>query len=234
MRRSAWLLLALLPTLSRAEGLTISPITVRVPAGEPQALVRVANHGEQPWPAEARLYRWRQGDDADRLEPADDLALSPAHFDIAPSGEQQLRVVRLAPPPAREERAYRLVIEQRRGDTAGGPALLRYSAPVFVLPDEALPSRPVLVAEVVADAAGDRLQVRNPGPLHARLADLAFVDAAGRRQALYADLAGYVLPGQARSWALPARPGGYAGGRFLARLNALGEAELAAPAPAGP
>ncbi len=234
MRPSAWLLLALLPAMGHAQGLTVSPITVRVPASEPQASVRVANHGQAPWPAEAHLYVWRQEDDADHLEPADDLALSPSRFDIAPGGEQRLRVVRLGAPPAREERAYRLVIEQRRGDAPASPTLLRYSAPVFVLPDDTLPSRPMLVAEVVADAAGERLRVRNPGPLHARLADLAFVDATGHRQPLYADLAGYVLPGQARSWALPTRAGGYAGGRFLARLNALGEAELAPPAPAGP
>jgi fimbrial chaperone protein len=234
MRHLAWLLLALLPAMGRAGGLTVSPITVRVPADEPQALVRVANQGQAAWPAEAHLYVWDQRDDTDRLAPATDLALSPSRFDIAAGGEQRLRVVRLGEPPDREERAYRLVIEQRRGEGAAGPGLLRYSAPVFVLPRDTLPSRPILLAEVVPDETGARLRVRNPGPLHARLADLAFVDADGRRQALYADLAGYVLPGQTRSWALPARPDGYLGGRFLARLNALGEAELPATGPAPP
>ncbi len=234
MRHRAWLSLMLFPALARAEGLTVSPITVRVPAGEPQALVRVVNPGDSPWPAEARLYIWRQQDDTDQLEPAADLALSPSHFDIAPGGEQRLRVVRLGEAPAHDERAYRLVIEQRRGDGPAPPALLRYSAPVFVLPSAPLPTRPLLAAEVIDGTDGARLRVSNPGPLHARLADLVFIDAGGQRQALHPDLAGYVLPRQARSWPLPARADGYLGGRFLARLNALGEAELSAPGPATP
>ncbi|MDG2526772.1 fimbria/pilus periplasmic chaperone [Stenotrophomonas sp. HITSZ_GD] len=232
MRRLAWLLLALLPAPGRAEGLRVSPITVDLPAEAPQALVRLANEGGAPWPAEARLYVWEQQDDADRLVPATDLAVSPARFEVAAAGEQLLRVVRLGSPPAQAERAYRLVIEQRRGDAAPATGLLRYSAPVFVLPREALPSRPALLAEVLAGRDGPHLRIHNPGPLHARLADLAFVGADGRREPLYADLAGYILPGQARSWALPARVDGYAGGRFLARLNALDETELPAAAAA--
>lgn len=234
MRRLPWLLLALLPAPGWAGGVNVSPVTVRVPAEEPQALVRVTNAGPAPWPAEARLYEWHQRADEDLLVPATDVALSPSRFEIPAGGEQRLRVVRLGAPPAREERAYRLVIEQRRPDGAAGARLLRYSAPVFVLPREALPGRPVLMADLVPAADGARLRLRNPGPLHARLADLAFVGPDGRRQALYADLAGYVLPGQARSWALPARADGYAGGRFLARLNALEEAELPAAVPPGP
>jgi len=79
-----------------------------------------------------------------------------------------------------------------------------------------------------------RLRLYNDGDGHAHLADLVFVDAHGRRHPLIEGLAGYVLPRSARSWDLPPRPDGYAGGQFRARLNGAAEAPLPAviaPAP---
>ncbi|MEN5223140.1 hypothetical protein [Stenotrophomonas sp. TWI602] len=79
-----------------------------------------------------------------------------------------------------------------------------------------------------------RLRLYNDGDGHAHLADLVFVDAHGRRHPLIEGLAGYVLPRSARSWDLPPRPDGYAGGHFRARLNEAADAPLApviAPAP---
>lgn len=235
MRRLPWPLLIFAPLLAQAgDGLLISPVSTRLAASDTQAVVRVSNPGNRPWAAEAHLYAWRQQDDEDQLVPAQDLALSPAHFEIAAGGEQRLRLVRLAEPPAQAERSYRLVIEQRRDPAAPGQPLLRYSAPVFVAPQAALPTRPVLVVERVDAGDGAQLRLRNPGPRHARLADLAYVSADGRRLSLYPGLAGYVLPGQGRAWTLPAAAGGYADGHFLARIDDQPEAALPwadAPAP---
>lgn len=229
MRRLVTLMLALAiaPTAAAADGMAVSPVTVQLEAAEVQAQVQVANRGTAPWQAEARLYAWRQGEDRDVLEPAADLAASPAHFEVPPGGIQLLRLVRLGEAPARDERSYRLVIEQRLpGPVLTGP--VRYSAPVFVLPDAALPRQPALLARVVPGPDGVRLWIANPGHLHARLAELAYQDAAGRRRALYPGLVGYVLPGQSRSWPLPGTPADYAAGRFLAEVNALGEQTIPA------
>lgn len=161
--------------------------------------------------------------------PAADLAVSPARLEIAPGQRQRVRVVRLGAVPDAVQHGYRLVISP-----GAGAGVARYSLPVFVEPDR--PGVPLLRVQVGIDGnpSAPRLRLYNDGDGHAHLADLVFVDADGRRHPLIEGLAGYVLPRSARSWDLPPRPDGYAGGQFRARLNDAADAPLPtaiAPAP---
>lgn len=161
--------------------------------------------------------------------PAADLAVSPTRLEIAPGQRQRVRVVRLGAVPDAVQHGYRLVISP---DPGAGVA--RYSLPVFVEPDR--PGVPLPRVRVGTDGnpSAPRLRLYNDGDGHAHLEDLVFVDAHGRRHPLIEGLAGYVLPRSARSWDLPPRPDGYAGGQFRARLNDAADAPLApaiAPAP---
>ncbi len=227
--RFRWLALAaLLPWLSAvASGITVAPITVTIPAASDQASLWLSNGNSTNWQAEARLYQWRQVNDREVLEPADDLHLSPQLLDIPAQGRQLLRVVRTGPPPSGTEKSYRLVIEQRASPNDTG-TLLRYSAPVFLLPLDPLPDSPALTATIAGDAGTPILLLHNSSPLHARIADLAFVDGGGRRTALVDSLAGYVLPGQTRSWPLPGHRDQFMDGHFFARINNLPDAALSA------
>jgi fimbrial chaperone protein len=225
-----WLAAIGYPLSSAADSpgsIQISPVSVQVPADEPQATIDLVNNGTHPWSAEAELYAWHQQDDDEQLQPARDLAVSPSRFVLAPGAHQRLRLVRLTTPPAQTERSYRLIVSEL--PTATTTPRLRYSAPVFVLPT-ALPAPPQLYLRLEPGAT-PRLYLHNAGPQHARLEELTFVSADGRRQHLQTGLAGYVLPGSARSWILPARADNYAGGHFMADLNGQGEREITAAPP---
>ncbi|KAF1055646.1 MAG: hypothetical protein GAK43_00441 [Stenotrophomonas maltophilia] len=109
-------------------------------------------------------------------------------------------------------------------------ALLLALALLAAPPLRALELQPTTL-QLPAGQQRTELWLDNPGALHARLADLVFEAADGRRSMLLPGLAGYVLAGQQRRWALPARADGYAGGRFLARLQD-GAEQLLGPAQA--
>ncbi|CAE1134882.1 fimbrial chaperone protein [Xanthomonas arboricola] len=215
--------LAIVGTAAGAE-IAIAPTTARIPADSDQAAVWLYNQAALPWRAEAKLYRWRQDGDRELLEPATAATVSPAQFEIPSQGRQLLRVIRLGPSPAQAEDSYRLVVTQH---AAGSDTeLLRYSTPVFALPSQPGEQHPVLQASVSGHGSGRALQVHNAGPSHARLADLAYIDAGGTRRSIRDDLAGYVLPGQTRQWPLPTNlPAG--NGRFVARINSDTETTLA-------
>jgi len=224
-----WLLVvalsALVPLSARA--LEISPLSISVPAVPAHAELWLANPAGTPWTGQARLYRWEQEGDQERLQADDTLVVSPAQLRIAPGQRQRLRLVRLGAAPTAAEQGYRLVISP--GADAGADAT-RVSLPVFLEPQApAAPSSRLRVA-LAGPASAPLLRLYNDGAGHAHLADLVFVDPQGRRHALIDGLAGYVLPRSTRGWPLPARPEGYAGGRFRARLDHAGEADLPAAA----
>lgn len=215
---AAWLgLAALYGGPAAAAGIRVAPVTVEITADGGHAGIWLYNDGEAPWLAQARLYRWHQRDGRDLLEATGELRASPARIAIPPHGRQLLRLVRPGPAPGRQEAAYRLVVEQE--PAAGERTALRYSVPVFAAPSAASPP-PADTLAVTTGAGG--LSIRNPGARRVRIADLALVDAHGRRHALVEGLAGYVLAGQERTWQLPLDAG-----TLFGRIDELPEAPLA-------
>ncbi|KFA24441.1 molecular chaperone [Xanthomonas vasicola] len=207
-----------------AAEIAIAPTTAHIPADSDQATVWLYNQAAQPWRADAKLYRWRQDGEGELLEPATGITVSPAHFEIPSQGRQLLRVIRLGPSPTQAEESYRLVVTQHA--IGNETELLRYSTPVFAQPSQASARQPALQATLAGHGSDRTLRIYNPGVSHARLADLAYIDAGGTRRSIRNDLAGYVLPGQTRQWALPANlPAG--SGRFVARINSDIETTLA-------
>ncbi|MCS4279394.1 fimbrial biogenesis chaperone [Stenotrophomonas rhizophila] len=227
MRRLLAALLAGVCTFP-AHALDIRPVSVSVPAGPAHAALWLDNPEPTAWTGQARLYRWTQQGDEEHLLPGTEVAVSPAHLAIPAGRRQRLRVVRLGAAPHDAQQGYRLILTPAPG---AAPAQPRYSLPVFLEPATGTPptSRLRVIAE--GSPALPRLRLYNDGDAHAHLADLVFVDEQGRRQPLIDGLAGYVLPHSHRSWALPSRPDGYAGGRFRARLDHAAEAALPAAAP---
>lgn len=220
MRPTTALALGALAALP-VHALEISPVRVSVPAATAHAELWLANPDGATWSGQARLYRWEQAGDQERLVPAADLVLSPARLEIAPGQRQRVRLVRLGAVPDAVQQGYRLVISPNPGT---GDA--RYSLPVFVEPDRPALTLPRLQVDTNGSPSSPRLRLYNEGDGHACMADLVFVDAQGHRHPLIDGLAGYVLPRSARRWDLPQRPDGYAGGQFRARVNDADEALL--------
>lgn len=199
-------------------GLRTAPAWLTLTPDQSSAELTLSNTGEHPLHAQVRLYRWTQDAGQERLTPTRDLAVSPPVMQIAPRQQQIVRLIRTGEPPADHESSYRIIVDQLpRADVAGHQTVLRYSAPVFIAPPS--PGAPHLTASLTRDAGRLMLRVENRGNRHARLADLGYRDARGSRIVVAGELAGYVLPGQYRTWALPERTGGYAAGQFVAKVN---------------
>ena len=218
-----WLLIALLVPAA-AQALDVSPLRITLPPGQRDGELWLHNDAAQPWSGQARLYRWEQTADAERLTPAQDVAVSPTRLALAPNARQRIRLVRLGPAPEAEQ-GYRLVL---RAGPDSPP--LQVSLPVFVAGPQATP-RPVLSATLQDSGGHATLALYNAGTGHARLADLTFIGPDGRAQLLLPDLAGYVLAGSLRHWPLPGPAGRYAGGRFQARIGDADAGEIPAAVP---
>lgn len=222
-------LLALLPAAVHA--LEVSPLRVTLPAGQSDTEMWLHNDSDQPWDGQARLFRWQQTLDEELLQPSTTLAVSPAMLTLAPHARQRVRLVRLGPSPSTEQ-GYRLVLQAGPRQPA-----VQMSLPVFVAgPDTDSAAGPQLSVRLLDTRGPATLELYNRGTRHARLADLAFVDAQGRARSLLPGLAGYVLAGKTRRWALPGPAHAYRDGRFSARLGdapaALLELSTASIAPA--
>lgn len=216
-----------------ATGLQVWPTTVFIAAERGADGLRLRNNGAQALHAQVRVFHWSQNDGEDRLETAQEIAVSPPMLELAPGAEQLVRVVRLGPAPVIREVSYRLIVDELPIDAidarrqAGLKYVLRYSIPVFLSPREVKAS-PVLHTRLARDGKALFLAIDNAGNGHAQVADLAFVRGEQRR-GIAPGLSGYVLPGQGRRWALPdgLDP---SGGAFTARINGEAAERTLAPA----
>lgn len=217
---------------AQAAGLQVTPTGVTLAPRQNADALWLSNSSTEPLHAQLRAFRWSQVDGEDRLEPTRDLIVSPPALQLPPGERQLVRVIRAGPPPSEGEGSYRVIVDElpmpSSGATATGRGLrfvLQYSLPVFLLPAAgAAPSEamgPAVDARLVAEAGAWRLQIANRGDRHAQIADLHWVDGAGRRHVLGAGLAGYVLPGQQRTWVLPhgPAPGRASAGAVEVKIN---------------
>ena len=208
-----------------AASLQVAPTSVVLQPDTKGEALWLSNTDENaPVRAQVRVYRWTQENGEDILEPTRQLAISPPLVELAGGARQLVRVIRLAPPPQDIEASYRIIVDEvpetDDEDQTGLQFLLRYSIPVFVLPTSATPIDYDLVPRLEVQDGTATLIVANRGRQHAQIADLAYVDAAGKRHELIGGLVGYVLPGETMRWPLPAASSRYAdGGSFKARIN---------------
>ncbi|MGY0798194.1 fimbrial biogenesis chaperone [Lysobacter sp. A286] len=226
-RWKALMLLALLgpcgPAL--AASLQVAPTSVELHANEKGEAVWLSNTAtETPVRAQVRLFRWTQQDGTDTLEPTTDLAISPPLLELAGGARQLVRVIRTGPAPTGTETSYRIIVDEvpsgETADQTGLKFLLRYSIPVFVLPTGDTPITYDLHPRLERADDAATLVVSNRGRRHAQLADLAYMDAGGKRHELMPGLVGYVLPDQTMRWVLPASASRYLdNGSFKVRIN---------------
>ena len=190
-----------------ADSLFVRPTTVVLPAGQSAAVLTISNKGDAPAIAQIRVFAWDQEANRDRLDSTTLLVASPPMTTIPPGSSQIVRLVRVSKTPAAREESYRLLVDEI-ADTAAkekiGIALqLRYSIPVFVMPDAGAPLQLSLSGrlegrELLVDAI-------NSGDTHAQLSNVSIECIDGSTHALNPGLIGYVLPAKNRQWrfALP-------------------------------
>lgn len=216
--RSAWLacLLAIVTQVTFASGLQVSPVTLSLHAGEPAQGLWLSNTGQAPLRAQVRVYRWTEAHGRDALAPTEDLVASPPMLEIAPGGQQLVRVIRLGDQAVASETAYRLAIDElpTAAPVSGLRFVLHYSLPVFVEPEGSV-GAPDLRWRMWRSGQAVVLEAYNAGRGHARVTGVQFVAGDGRKVSLGQGLLGYVLPGASTRWTLPAAQGGWPGGGTL-------------------
>ncbi len=219
-----------------AASLQVAPTSLTLQASQNADGLWLSNSGDAPVQVQVRVFRWTQKDFADVLEPSRDLVASPPMQTLAVGARQLVRVVRTGAPPTTEA-TYRLIVDELPPAQPTGTGLtlaLRYSVPVFVAPASLAPNAidprsgrvpafvaptPELVARIVPSASGDALEISNRGRWHAQIAELGHSVDGAPVTTIVPGLAGYVLPGQAMRWPLPATLARSTGGQFTARIN---------------
>lgn len=221
---SLWLLaLFLLSHYAQAATLQVAPVTLEMTTSQRAAAIYVTNTGDAPIHAQIRVYDWTQNEGHDVLTLTDDVVSSPAMTALAPGQQQLIRVIVLKPSDHRQERSYRLVIDELPGapvdpgSRTGVHFLLRYSIPVFIAGDATASGDE---SQWIACTQADDKQVwcHNHGVSHIRLSNLQALANDNQPAESVRGLAGYVLPGQ--QFILPLkRTGHYRLHALRAQLN---------------
>ncbi len=220
------LAVALAVSVPRADAaggmLSVAPITMEFAPGKRAIAVEIANPGDEPTSVQLRMFNWRTDEAGDHYEPTQDIGFSPPIFELAPKARQLVRLVLLAPQDGRRERAYRLFVDQLpKPDVTGVQMPIRMVLPVFIAPQPGARGRSGSAAEPKAsappparglqwaaqhDGAGHViLTARNLGERRIKLLNLNYSED-GQTHPIQPGLAGYVLSGEMRGWALPATP----------------------------
>ncbi|CAG9192138.1 Sigma-fimbriae chaperone protein [Paraburkholderia tropica] len=207
-----------------AATLQISPVTIEFSASENATGLTLRNPGDTPLYGQVRVFHWAQAGGDDVLTPTADVIASPPLIEIAPHGDQLVRLVRVntsgastaadgASAPASAdggERSYRLLIDELPAPgtaSADGVTIrLRYSVPVFVEPRGDGIAPPQLTWRLVRGAHGYALRADNAGQRRAQISAVQLYDDAGHSWDVTRGLLGYALGHQGRQWNVPVPP----------------------------
>ena len=245
-------LLSCLPLLApAASSVLIWPIDPVLEADQQASALWLENRGNETANLQIRVFAWSQNDQGDQYQNQREVIGSPPVARIEPGQKQLVRLTRTVEVPPGQEKAYRIIIDEipqpppapaeGEGKTAAAIRFqMRYSVPLFAYgaglwskPD-ATRNRdpkgigaPALSWRPVEEGGRRFVEVRNQGPVHARLTDVA-VQQAGQPRPLAEGLLGYVLPGASMRW--PVAAGVPQASALQARINGAEAVQPIAPA----
>lgn len=205
-----------------AASLQISPVMVDLQSNENATGITLRNPGDHPLYGQVRVFKWNQTDTADTLTPTQDLIASPPLIQIAPHGEQLVRLVRQATAPATTEQNYRVLIDEipqpETAEANGVTIRLRYSVPVFVEPAGAV-GKPELSWHLLRDAQGWLLRATNAGSRRGQISAVKLITASNKTYTISKGLLGYALAGRTRQWRIDPGQGADLHGALKIRAN---------------
>lgn len=232
-------------SVGAATSVLIWPIDPLLEAGEKAGALWLENRGNEPASLQIRVFAWRQVDYQEQFQAQREIIGSPPVATLAPGQKQLIRLTRTGSSPAGQEQAYRIIIDeipsplpadaQAKGAQAAIRLQMRYSVPLFVY-GEGLWGKPDPRGQRSADSVGKPqltwhsmthqgkpyVELRNSGPVHARLTDVT-LQQGGHQRVLGEGLLGYVLPGARMRWPAPGVPS--AGAVIKARVNGQEQAQ---------
>lgn len=214
-RRLPWLIATVAGSVCaaapvQAGTLDVSPVLIDVVGTKASATsLNLRNRGTDPVAVQLRVFRWRQENGADVLEPTSAVSASPPFAKLPAGAPYVVRLVRTDAGPIVGEETYRLLIDElpRPQSSAGGNIQLavRYSLPVFFRTPMANVTNVSWTAETTNGSLA--LTASNRGSRRARIANLRLIAADGTAVSVGSGLAGYALGQGGHRWtlALPAR-----------------------------
>lgn len=209
-----------------AASLQVAPTSLTLQGRQNAEVLWLSNSGKAPVQVQLRVFRWTQVDGRESLDATHDLVVSPAMQTLTPGQKQLVRIIRSTPEAVSAETTYRVIVDELPTTAPEHPGLqfvLRYSIPIFVVPEAATGApaiAPVLETRLIDGEDGvGVLEVRNRGTQHAQIADLAYGKDAGTATPVMPGLLGYALAGQTMRWPLKSPASRFTGGTFIARIN---------------
>jgi fimbrial chaperone protein len=216
-----------------AGGLQVEPVLLELDAPVAASFLTLHNGNDKEMSVQTRVFRWRQTNGAEDLQPTEDVAVSPPIVTIPAGADYTVRVVRTATAEVRGEESYRLWVDElpdeRRNWRAGLNILIRQSIPVFFrAPDLAAPS-----IDWSARLVHGQVQVtaQNSGDEHVRLASLSLRDTPGNTASFGRGLVGYVLGHASMTFTIPHPPRGFGAGGAVSIMAQGTSGTLDATAP---
>jgi fimbrial chaperone protein len=205
-------------TPAQAEGVVqITPVLLDLTGPSAVGVIAFANQAHEPTSIQVRVFRWRQADGQESLQPTDDVVASPPRADIGPGESLSIRVVRAAQTPIEGEDSYRLVIDQLPEARDSGKAvvsiLLRQVLPVFF--SNGSRSAPNVTWSISRRGGQSVLVANNTGDRRLRIGKVT-LSGHGGSVTMGGSLLGYVLAHSQMSWTIPAKSGGFAIGSTVA------------------
>lgn len=161
----------------------------------------VTNQSDSETAFQIRGFAWSQDGDEDKLDPSDELLVSPPIGTIAAGGNQVVRVV-LRHAPQDHEATYRILFDQIPPPAAPGTVrfALRLSIPIFALP--ATRGAPHLQWRIARDKDALYLVGTNDGNVHERVREIAVATPDGVKIKADPNQLPYILAGATRRWRL--------------------------------
>lgn len=194
-----------------ASTLRVSPVGLDLPVGQNAATLSLFNDDVAPLNVQVRVFRWRQVDGKDVLEPATGVVVSPPISKVAPGTARTIRVVRLDAKLPDHQEAYRLIVDELPPPLSEGgrqvTLLMRHSIPLFFA---AGADKAKVEWRLAREADGQALTAVNSGGRHLRVSNLRVIDSTGQVLTERKGLVGYALPGSKMTWptgAFTASPG---------------------------
>lgn len=193
------------PAPSRAATFSVSPVRVELSAKVQTGALTIRNQQDAPVVVQAEGLLWEQAQGEDKLSATKDVLVSPAVFTLPASGSQLVRVALRRPADAARELSYRLILTEVPPEADPGftglNVALRISLPIFVEAVTPAPAKLEWTARRNSDGAL-AVTARNAGASHARVLNFTVAPAEGAGPAIDEQVSAYILPGEARSWAL--------------------------------
>jgi fimbrial chaperone protein len=183
-----------------AGAFSVTPVRIFMGLRDRAVAVTLVNEGDSTLTLQAELVQWRQDPQGqDRLEPTDDLVLSPPIIELAPQSRQVVRLARLSPPDLERQQTYRLIVREvpeiKNADQTGLqiPITLALSIPIFISPGK-------LQRQLECHLHATGLECRNAGNSYVQLREA--IALRGSRVLGRYEGGSYILPGATKTLSL--------------------------------